>query len=92
MSYDKAQERGESLIAEIENFDSMDYREQVIELTDLMNGLSASNDNRFLVDYLAARTYDIELTAEQAELEEKRPQLDRAEALDLDPEDLKMAA
>ena len=92
VSYDDAQERSESLIAEIENFDSMDYREQVSHLTELMDEMKNDNENRFLVEYLAARAYDIELTAEQAELEEKRPQLDRTEALDLDPKDLERVA
>lgn len=75
--------RAEALIARVENFEKVDYREQLIELQSILDTLGEDNGNRFIAEYVAGKMYHIEVAAQ----EEAVSPAERATMLETPPVD-----
>lgn len=65
----------EELIARVENFEKMDYREQLMELQAIFDTLEDDNGNRFIAEYIAGKMYHIEVQAEKRAVAERKERM-----------------
>jgi len=79
---DEAPVHAEALIARVENFEKMDYREQLIELQSILDTLKEDNGNRFIAEYVAGKMYHIEIVAEETEVAERKERMDTPNAIE----------